>query len=119
MAENRLFLSPNMTLTYDHNFDNCDTLVNAPSASPCFAFMTTNIAHAGIDAKVIEHCLGLCKAYHKCTPELLRFGLPSILPFQELTWILMGLTYAMTGTLGSSTCTLQVTHHRSDSLEYP
>ena len=34
MAENRLFLSPNMTLTHDHNFDNRDTLVNARSASP-------------------------------------------------------------------------------------
>ena len=34
MAANRLFLSPNMSLTHDHNFDNHDTLVNARSASP-------------------------------------------------------------------------------------
>ena len=33
MAENRLFLFPNMTLTHDDNFDNHDTLVSAQSAS--------------------------------------------------------------------------------------
>ena len=49
--------------------------------------------------------LDYTKACHKCTRELLRFGLTSILRLQVLTWILMGLTYAMTQTLGSSTRT--------------
>jgi len=61
----------------------------------------------------------LAKACHECTRELLGFGLTSILLLQVLTRILTGLTYEETQTLGSSTCTSQVTHHGSESLEYP
>ena len=58
------------------------------------------------------------KAEHKCTRELPRFILMSILHAILLTWILTGSTIWVTRIHESSTCAMRVTHHGSDSLKY-